>query len=279
MKPAAFEVVRPSRLSEAAEILVAHAGEAKLIAGGQSLGPMLNLRLARPSVLVDITGLSELVMVQVGDDHMTIGACVTTADVEDGRAGAGAVPMLARVAQRIAYRAVRNRGTVGGSLCHADPAADWITTFAALGADCIIADGRTKRSLPVARLMAGAFETALAPGEILEAIRIPKPSPRARWGYYKVCRKAGEFALAIGAVLSDPERGTLRAVMGATNGAPIVVDDARALFRGGGDVCGATLDADAAGHLLQEAKIAAGSPRRQLHLTALARAADEAARP
>ena len=279
MKPVAFEVVRASRLSEAAEALVAHAGEAKVIAGGQSLGPMLNLRLARPSVLIDITGLAELTRVETDADHITLGACVTTADVEDGRVGADAMPMLARVASRIAYRAVRNRGTVGGSLCHADPAADWITTLAALGADCLITDGRARRSLPVARLMAGAFETALAPGEILEAIRIPKPSPSARWGYYKVCRRAGEFALAIGAVLSDPERGTLRAVMGATNGAPIVVDDACSLFGGSRDVGAATLDLDAARRLLRGAKTAADPSRRQLHLTALARAADEARSP
>jgi carbon-monoxide dehydrogenase medium subunit len=278
MKPVAFEVVRPASLSEAAAVLVVHAGEAKLIAGGQSLGPMLNLRLARPRVLVDIAALAELTRVESDVDHITLGACVTTADVEDGRVGADAIPMLAQVAARIAYRAVRNRGTVGGSLCHADPAADWMTGLAALGAEGLVTDGRTRRSVPVARLMASAFETTLAPGEILEAIRIPKPSPRARWGYYKVCRKAGEFALAIGAVLDDAERGLLRAVMGATSGAPIVVEDARDLFRGGRDIGASSLDEDAASRLLAGAKTADG-PRRRLHLTALARAADEARAP
>jgi carbon-monoxide dehydrogenase medium subunit len=277
MKPVAFEVVRPGSLKEAAEVLLAHAGEAQIIAGGQSLGPMLNLRLARPRMLVDITALEELTRIEAGADHITLGACITTADVEDGRLGADA-PMLARIASHIAYRAVRNRGTVGGSLCHADPAGDWITALAVLGAECLLSNGKTSERLPVARLMVGAFETVLAPGQILEAIRIPKPSPRARWGYYKVCRKAGEFALAIGAVLSDPERGILRVGIGATGAAPIVVDDARTLFCGQSDVSAGGLDVDSAKRLLEGARLAEPL-RRQLHVTALARAVSEALRP
>lgn len=274
MKPAAFEIARPASLAEAAQLLAAHDGAAKIMAGGQSLGPMLNLRLARPSLIVDITGITGLTRVERGPDHITLGACVTTANVEDGRAGAETLPMLSTVARRIAYRAVRNRGTVGGSLCHADPAADWMTTLAALGADAIITDGIQRRTVAIARFMLGAYETALQPSEILEAVRIPKLSPSARWGYYKVCRKAGEFALAIGAVLSDPDRGVLRAVMGATDGAPLVADDARALFGGGRDL--SALDENAAARLFGGSRAAADASRRRLHLTALARAAEEA---
>jgi carbon-monoxide dehydrogenase medium subunit len=277
MKPVAFEIARPASLAEAAMLLVEHNGAAKVIAGGQSLGPMLNLRLAQPSLLVDITGIAELTRVDNSADHLTVGACVTTADVEDGRIGAQALPMLAQVAGRIAYRAVRNRGTVGGSLCHADPAADWATALAALGADAIITDGARQRTVPVARLMRGAFETALQSGELLEAIRVPKPSSRARWGYYKVCRKAGEFALAIGAVYSDPDRGLFRAVLGATSGAPVVVEDASEIFGGARDLAPtARLDESVAARLLAGSARELDAARRRLHLTALARAAEEA---
>ena len=100
---------------------------------------MLNLRLARPRLLIDITGIPELTRVEDTADAVTIGACVTTASIEDGRLPGHGLEMLPAVAGRIAYRAVRNRGTVGGSLCHADPAADWVTVLCVLGAECSIA--------------------------------------------------------------------------------------------------------------------------------------------
>jgi carbon-monoxide dehydrogenase medium subunit len=279
MKPAPFEIARPRTVEEATRLLAEHDGTAKVIAGGQSLGPMLNLRLTQPRLLVDLTGIPELARVEHGADHITLGACVTTADVEDGRIGANGFPMLAQVAARIAYRAVRNRGTVGGSLCHADPAADWVSALAALGAEAILSDGTRQRTTPVAQFVHGAFETALGPGEILEAVRIPKPSSRSRWGYYKVCRKAGEFAFAIGAVHSDPARGVFRAVMGATNGEPIVVEDASEIFAGGRNIVAAgPLDESAAARLLTGSGRELDDIRRRLHVTALARAAAEARR-
>jgi carbon-monoxide dehydrogenase medium subunit len=277
MKPVAFEIARPASLAQAVDLLATSNETAKVIAGGQSLGPMLNLRLAQPSLLVDITGIAELTRIERGDDQITLGACVTTADIEDGRIAVQGLPMLARVAGRIAYRAVRNRGTIGGSLCHADPAGDWMTAMAALGADAVLSDGTRRRAVPVARLMRGAFETVVGATEILESIRIPRPSARARWGYYKVCRKAGEFALAIGAVYCDPERGAFRAVMGATSSAPVVVEDATEIF-GGARMLEQTarLDEAAAARLLARAGREPAAVRRRLHLTALARAAGEA---
>jgi carbon-monoxide dehydrogenase medium subunit len=276
MKPVAFAIARPSSLQEAAK-LVSGNSAARIIAGGQSLGPMLNLRLAQPNLLIDITGIPELTHVENDAESLTLGACVTTADVEDGRIGAETLPMLAQIAGRIAYRAVRNRGTVGGSLCHADPAADWIAALAALGADAIVTDGAHQRIVPIPHLMRGAFETDINPVEILRAIRIPKPSPRARWGYYKVCRRAGEFALAIGAVYSDPERGVFRAVIGATSGPPLVVADASAIFDGASSLePKARLDETATARLLPAAAREHHGIRGRLYLTALARAAEEA---
>ncbi len=274
MKPAHFEFARASSLGEAATILRQASGNAKVIAGGQSLGPMLNLRLVRPNVLVDITAIPELTRIEEDADGVSIGACVTTSDVEDGRVRVDGLPILATVAAGVAYRAVRNRGTVGGSICHADPAGDWLPVLCALAAECIVADGSQRRRVPVEKFVTGAFEVRLEPGELLQAIRIPRPSRTARCGYYKVCRKAGEFALASGAVLLDVERGRFRAVIGATQGRPIVVDDARPLL-GGIPQPGAAirLDERATRELLQGAVLPAKS---RLHMTALARAATQA---
>jgi carbon-monoxide dehydrogenase medium subunit len=137
---------------------------------------------------------------------------------------------MREVASGIAYRAVRNRGTLGGSLAHADPAADWVSALALLGATALIAGIAGRREMPVESLVTGVFETALRQGEIVVGVRVPKLSAGARRGYWKFCRKAGEFPQAIGGALDDPERGAHRVVIGVTRGAPHVVADARALL-------------------------------------------------
>jgi carbon-monoxide dehydrogenase medium subunit len=217
MKAAAFELARPAGLAEAVSLLARPGASA--LAGGQSLGPMLNLRLARPALLVPIAHLA--VLREVGETvaSVTIGACVTQAAIADGRVPDIGMNLLACVAEGIAYRAVRTRGTIGGSLCHADPAADWVTVLTALGAEVLTTGDRV---LPLRDFIRGAFRTALDPGELLRAVRIPRLSPAARWGYVKACRKPGEFAHAMAAVLMD--RGVTRAVIGATGGAPIVLE-------------------------------------------------------
>jgi carbon-monoxide dehydrogenase medium subunit len=271
MKPAAFDYARPSTLAGAIALLQREDLAVKLLAGGQSLGPMLNLRLAQPDLLVDITAVPDLLRVETEDDGLLIGACITHADIEDGRVPdptAGALPAVARA---IAYRAVRNRGTIGGSLVHADPAADWITALAALGADAVVRGPAGQRRLPVERFMAGAFETALEPDEVLEAIRVPRLSPRRRWGFYKVCRKAGEYAHAIGAVLVDLERAVCRAVIGAIESTPIVVADAASLFGDQPEGLARTFDRTLAARLLDDRGIE-DSFQRQIHLVALERA-------
>src|SRR4051794_19603938 len=231
MKPVRFDYERPSDVPGALALLREDAA-VKVLAGGQSLGPMLNLRLVRPVLLVDVTRIAALKRVEDDRDEWVVGACVPPADVEDGRVPdvpRGALPAVAR---GIAYRAVRNRGTIGGSLVHADPAADWISALAAIGAEALIAQPAGKRTVPVGELMLGVFEAALEASELLEAIRIPRLSASARWGYHKISRKTGEFAHAIGAVLDDPDRGVCRAVIGAIDTLPIVLADARPLFGG-----------------------------------------------
>ena len=167
--------------------------------------------------------------------HLLLGACVTHADIEDGARAGRHRGAHARASPRgIAYRAVRNRGTIGGSLTHADPAADWVSVLAALGARSIAARReRARARLAVEDFVLGALETSLEPGEMLVAVEVPRSSASARWGYYKICRKTGEFAHAIGAVSSIPSAGVCRAVIGATERVPLVLADARALFGGG----------------------------------------------
>ncbi|MGE0007298.1 MAG: xanthine dehydrogenase family protein subunit M [Parvibaculaceae bacterium] len=226
MKPAPFDYVRPETQAAAFEHLAAAGGEARPIGGGQSLGPMLNLRLARPGKLVDVSRLGDLRVSRDDARHVEIGAAVTHAEIEDGRSPQPIEGMLRHVAAGIAYRAVRNKGTIGGSLCHADPAADWVSAMTVLDASIVVAGaaGR-RRDIAMTEFMVGAYRTALEPGELVRAVRIPKYSGEARWGYYKICRKLGEFADAIGAVVADPARGYCRIVAGSTGAAPLVLDD------------------------------------------------------
>ena len=222
MKPSPFEISRPGTLDAAQAALRGDDHGTKLISGGQSLGPMLNLRLARPARLVDVTALPGLGDVRRTDSHVEIGAAVTHARIEDGEVPDPIAGMLRHVAAGIAYRAVRNKGTIGGSLCHADPAADWVTAMTALGAVLVVRGSTGAREIAMAGFMLGAYRTAMAEDEVLTTIRIPRYSDQARWGYYKICRKVGEFADAIAAFVADPESRTCRAVFGSTGGAPLV---------------------------------------------------------
>jgi aerobic carbon-monoxide dehydrogenase medium subunit len=218
LKAAAFDYARPRELPEALRMLAQAAGTAKALAGGQSLGPMLNLRLARPALLVDVTRLEELKGLSDGGDHWRIGGGVVHAALEDAAGKMPSAEIIPEVAQGIAYRSVRNRGTVGGSLAHADPAADWPLALAALDAGAEIAGPNGLRRLPVDGLIAGAFTTTLAEDELILAVRVPKLSAKARWGYWKFCRKPGEFPEASAACIFDPERGVARVIVGALDG-------------------------------------------------------------
>ena len=275
MKPVRFDYERPRDLRQAVSLLGEESGMAKVLAGGQSLGPMLNLRLVRPELLVDVTAITDLKRVEETSDAVVLGACITHADIEDGRAPDVTRGALPAVARNIAYRAVRNRGTVGGSLVHADPAADWVSGLAAIGAEAIIAGPSGTRTIPVEDLMVGVFEVVLGPSDLLEAIRIPRLSASARWGYYKVCRKTGEFAHAIGAVLDDPDRGVCRAVIGAIDAKPIVLADARPLFHGrSSSHLAGSFEPAVAEDLLQKAGVT-DPIDRQIHVAALRRAVEQ----
>jgi aerobic carbon-monoxide dehydrogenase medium subunit len=276
MKAAAFAYERPSDLNAALGLMTKTDGITKVIAGGQSLGPMLNLRLVEPDLIIDIAGLSELKQAERSGDELVIGACITHGDIEDGRIPDVTRGAMQRVAGAIAYRAVRNRGTIGGSLSHADPAADWVSALPALGAKVRLRSLAGVRDLAIEDFVTGALESALQPGEIVEAVRVPVMTPSARWGYVKACRKPGEFAHAVAAVLIDPELATARAVIGALEAAPIILSDAASLF--GGRVTGdfrRQFDARVADAILTNAGIA-NAADRHIHITVLRRAVSEA---
>ena len=249
MKPVAFDYTRPADLAGALETLCANSG-AKPIAGGQSLGPMMNLRLAKPGALVDVSRLPELLSNSETAQSVTLGACLTHAAIEDGKTPEPMGGFIRHVAGGVAYRVIRNKGTIGGSLAHADPGADWLTALTAASATLTIARPgavneappsifdrfRRKpgerpsavafRKIDIRRFVAGAYTTALEADELLVSVEIPKASSSVRWGYNKFCRKVGELADAIGAVVIDPERSYARVVAGSVGGAPLLLEKA-----------------------------------------------------
>jgi carbon-monoxide dehydrogenase medium subunit len=220
MKAAAFDYIAPRDVAGVVSALASAKGEAKVMAGGQSLGPMLNLRLARPKLLVDLGGVAGLARIEDRGDRVRIGAGVTHAAIEDGEGPLATDGMLRAVAANIAYRAVRNRGTIGGSLAHADPAADWPLALAALDAVIHVRGPQGARALQADGYMVGAYTTAIADDEVVEVIEVPRLSAGARWGYYKFCRKTGEFPDASAAVVLDPERRVSRVFLGALDTPP-----------------------------------------------------------
>lgn len=221
MKPGQFDYVRPADLGEAVRLVAEGRGAAKVLAGGQSLVPMLNLRLAAADLLVDVSRLPELQGADEAEGEVRIGAAVRHAAIEDGEVPDPARGLMQCAARELAYRAIRNQGTIGGSLALADPSAEWPAVLLALDAEVELRGPARSRRMPLADFLVAAYTTALADDEILEAITVPKLSPTSKWGYFKLCRKAGEYATSLAIVVLDRERGMERAVLGATNGRPL----------------------------------------------------------
>lgn len=221
MKPSAFEYVRPRDLAEAVRLLgEPDEDDCQVIAGGQSLVPMLNLRLARPSKLVDISDLGELQHLYVSEAEIMIGAAVTHARIEDGIGCDPTSTLLRRVAAGLAYRPVRNRGTVGGSLAQADPAGDWAPVLMGLGAIAHIASARGDRELAVSKLIEAPLTTAIEADEIIRQIRIPRLSDNALVGHRKFSNKPGAYAQSLASVVCDAERNWFSVVLATSTDVP-----------------------------------------------------------
>ncbi|MDQ2650234.1 MAG: xanthine dehydrogenase family protein subunit M [Actinomycetota bacterium] len=202
MIPAPFTYVRAGSVAEAVSLLVEHGDEAKLISGGHSLLPMMKLRLAFPTVLVDVSRLSEMSAVRVDGDELVIGGSVRHCDLEHSDLVKSEVPLIADVARHIGDRQVRHRGTIGGSLAHADPAADLPVAVSALGGTIVLEGPQGRRNVPVDDFFVGYFETAASSDEVLVEIRVPRTAG-AGWGYQKFVRRANDWAIVGVAVHGD----------------------------------------------------------------------------
>lgn len=196
MKPAAFRYAAPRTVEETVDLLERHGDEAKVLAGGQSLGPLLNLRLATPSVVVDVNGVGDLAPAPAdGGGSITIGAMTRQRDAERSPVVAAGCPLMRDALPFVAHRTIRNRGTVGGSLTHADPAAELPAVAVAVDAELIAVSRGGTRVVAAADFFLGFFTTALAPEELLTAVRLPKPAPRTGSAWQEFAPRHGDFAI------------------------------------------------------------------------------------
>jgi carbon-monoxide dehydrogenase medium subunit len=230
MKPARFSYEAPATLASALAALAARRETVKVIAGGQSLAPMMNMRLAQPAHLVDINGLVELEQIRLERDRLVVGALVRHADLARDALVREYVPMIARAAHTIGHYAIRQRGTIGGSLAHADPAAQLPLVVTAFDAMIEIASERGQRMVPATEFFLSTFTTVLAPDELLVAVHIPVPPPREGWGFRLFTRRTGDFALVSVAVTlalrNDDAIGRLRLAVGGIGSKPVRLDAA-----------------------------------------------------
>ena len=196
MIPAAFDYHAPSSIGEATALLAQLGEDAKVLSGGQSLIPLMKLRLANPRHLVDINGIPELAYIRESDGFLRIGGLTREADLDESELIRSRYPLLHDTCKVIADPLVRNLATVGGNLAHADPANDHPAAMLALGAEVTAAGGKGRRRIPITAFFTGPFETALAQDEILVEVAIPMPSARSGGAYVKLERKVGDFATA-----------------------------------------------------------------------------------
>lgn len=225
MKAPPFGYVRPGSVAEAIGVLEADE-DAKVLAGGQSLVPMLAMRLARPSTLVDISRIGELAGLRRDDGTVRVGAAVRQRDLERS-AEAGAVPLLPAALPHVGHREVRNAGTIGGSLAHADPAAELPAVAVALGATMLVRGPGGERSIGAGDFFRGPFETALGGAEVLTEVRFPAAVPGDRFAFDEVARRHGDFALCGVAAAVHVEDGRVtRASLGLLGvaGHPVAAD-------------------------------------------------------
>jgi carbon-monoxide dehydrogenase medium subunit len=213
MIPTAFEYFRPTTLSEALDLLERYKDEAKLLAGGHSLIPLMKFRLAQPRYVIDLGGVKDLAYIRESGDHLLIGAMTRHVDVAESDVLRRRCPLLAETAHRIGDVQVRNMGTIGGSVAHADPAADYPAAIVALGAELRAVSARGERWIRADDFFVDMLTTALEPGEILVEVKVPALGPRTGTAYVKVAQKASGFAVCgVAVVLALDETDRCRDV-------------------------------------------------------------------
>ena len=207
MKLPPFEYACPTTIAEAVTLLAAHDGDAKPLAGGQSLVPMLAFRVAAPALLVDLRKLAELRQIKIGDDGITLGAMVRWRDILDDARLKTAHPLLVAAIEHVAHYQIRNRGTVGGSMAHADPAAELPGVAVTCEAKIAVVGKAGARVIEAADFFHGPLTTALKPDEIITEIRLPTWPAQRRFGFAEFSRRRGDFAMAAAALFYDEEAG------------------------------------------------------------------------
>ncbi|MCC6222978.1 MAG: xanthine dehydrogenase family protein subunit M [Thermoleophilia bacterium] len=237
MKPAPFDHVAPGSIDEAVSALASGGDDAKILAGGQSLVPLLSLRFAQPSLLVDLNRVSELAYVRPADDGgLAIGAMTRTHQLEVDPIVAERIPLAAEAAPLISHRQIRNRGTIGGSIAHADPSAELPAVALALGATLVSRSPRGERQTAAADFFRGYFTTALEADEILTEVRFPPARPGTGSAVLEVSRRAGDFALvgaAATVTLDDGACASASVVVFGVADRPVAVPAAAEVLRGG----------------------------------------------
>ena len=195
MKPAPFDYARPQSVTDALALLSARASEAKILAGGQSLVPMMNFRMARPGLLIDINRLAELDYHRVEGSHLVVGALARHAALRSSTLVRTACPLMAEAYQHVAHGPIRNRGTLCGNLCHADPASEMPAVALATDAVLVLKSSSGERRIPAEEFFLGTYETAANPDELLVEVRIPVAPNQQGWGFREISVRKGDFAL------------------------------------------------------------------------------------
>jgi CO/xanthine dehydrogenase FAD-binding subunit len=235
MKPPSFDYVLADTVEDALSALASLGPDAKIIAGGQSLVPMLNFRLLRPTTLVDINRIGSLSFIRDEAQAIRIGALTRHHRLETSPIVAEHLPVVAEAMKHVAHLAIRNRGTIGGSLSHADPAAELPMMALLLDAKLAIASAAGKRTVPARQFFVDALTTDLRDGELLTEIEVPKLAPQSGWGFEEVSRRGGDFALAAAAAILTLRGGTVAeariAVMGVGK-TPLRMSAAEAMLAG-----------------------------------------------
>ena len=211
MKTAPFEYQAPGTLDEALSLLAEHADEAKVLAGGQSLVPLLAMRLARPSQLIDINNIDDLVGIRPLDGHgVVLGALTRERDAERSALVAERLPVLTEALPLIGHVSIRNRGTVGGSIAHADASAELPAVAVVTDAEMVVRSVRGERVVPADEFFDGHFTTSMTDDELLTEVRMPGGPPGAGWAFYEIARRHGDFALVGVAAMVDLEGDRVR---------------------------------------------------------------------
>ncbi|MFN5512452.1 MAG: FAD binding domain-containing protein [Burkholderiales bacterium] len=227
MKPAAFRYHRPQTLEAALALLAQHGDSARPIAGGQSLVPMMNLRMAQPAELIDLASIEAMRGVHVSPDGLEIGAMVRHHEIEGSELIRAECPLLSQVAGTIGHYAIRQRGTLGGSLAHADPAAQWPLLATTLQAQMVATGSAGQRVIEGGSFFQSLMTTALQPDELLTAARFPVLEAGEGWSYQGFCRRSGDFAIVAVAVTLTLEAGRvkrLRLGVGGATPVPVRLD-------------------------------------------------------